>query len=162
MNRGAMLAGLVIVVAACAVAAWMSFGRPAPAPASPPAKADDPGAMARSSGLPPAPAAASAARGAEVFHVCSACHSIGRGGPDVDGPNLYGVVGAPIAERRPRYGYTQALRDVGGIWTEQRLDAWLTRPDAFAPGTAMHFVGLDDAKDRAAVIAYLATQGPKK
>ena len=106
------------------------------------------------------PRIADAGRGGTVFRTCAACHSVGRGGPDVDGPNLYGVVGAPVAGRRPRYGYTQALRDVGGIWTERRLDAWLTDPAAFAPGTAMHFAGLDDAGDRADVIAFLASQGP--
>ena len=101
-------------------------------------------------------------RGASVFQTCSACHTIGRGGADVDGPNLYGVVGARIAGRRPRYGYTQALRDVGGVWTAPRLDAWLTNPGAFAPGTAMHFPGLPDARDRTDVIAYLTAQGPSR
>lgn len=105
---------------------------------------------------------ADAARGGAVFRTCAACHSVGRGGPDVDGPNLYGVVGAPVAERRPRYGYTQALRDVGGTWSAQRLEAWLRDPAAFAPGTAMHFAGLADAQDRADVIAFLATQGPTR
>ncbi len=157
MRRGAMLAGVAVLAGTCAGAAWMGSGQLVPAPASRPAAPAHPGAIAQSSGPT---LVADAARGAEVFRICSACHSIGRGGPDVDGPNLYGVVGAPIAERRPRYGYTQALRDVGGIWTVRRLDAWLTNPVAFAPGTAMHFAGLDDAKDRAAVIAYLATQGP--
>lgn len=106
--------------------------------------------------------AADPARGASLFQTCSACHTIGRGGADVDGPNLYGVVGARIAGRRPRYGYTQALRDVGGVWTAPRLDAWLTSPAAFAPGTAMRFPGLPDARDRADVIAYLAAQGPSR
>ena len=108
------------------------------------------------------PRTADAARGADLFRTCAACHSVGRGGPDVDGPNLYGVVGAPVAERRPRYGYTQALRDVGGVWTAQRLDAWLQSPAAFAPGTAMAFAGLADPRDRADVIAFLATQGPAR
>ena len=108
------------------------------------------------------PRTADAGRGSTVFRTCAACHSVGRGGPDVDGPNLYGVVGAPVAGRRPRYGYTQALRDVSGIWTEGRLDSWLTDPAGFAPGTAMHFAGLDDAGDRADVIAFLASQGPAR
>ena len=108
------------------------------------------------------PRIADAGRGSTVFRTCAACHSVGRGGPDVDGPNLYGVVGAPVAGRRPRYGYTQALRDVGGVWTERRLDAWLTDPASFAPGTAMHFAGLEDTGDRADVIAFLASQGPAR
>ncbi|WP_245501250.1 c-type cytochrome [Lichenibacterium minor] len=113
-------------------------------------------------GRPDPGRSADAGRGATVFRACSACHTIGRGGADVDGPNLYGVVGARVAERRPRYGYTQALRDSGGTWTEARLDAWLTDPAAFAPGTAMHFPGLPDAGERADVIAYLGAQGPAR
>ena len=103
-------------------------------------------------------AVADPAQGARLFGSCAACHSIGRGGVDLDGPNLYGVVGSPVAGRRPRYAYSAALRRAGGLWTAERLDAWLTRPAAFAPGTNMAFAGLPDPKDRADVIAFLATQ----
>lgn len=103
---------------------------------------------------------AAAIRGGAVFRVCAACHSIEQGGPDLDGPNLWGVVGAPVAERRARYAYTQALRDVGGTWTRRRLDTWLKDPAAFAPGTSMLFPGLRSARDRADVIAFLAEHGP--
>jgi cytochrome c len=160
MQRRTLLACVALALGAC-VAVWL-IGSHRTVPAPPSAEVSPAGAVAPAGRATPVLAKADPARGAEVFRICSACHSIGRGGPDVDGPNLYGVVGAPIAERRPRYGYTQALRDIGGIWTEQRLDVWLTNPVAFAPGTAMHFAGLDDAKDRADVIAYLATQGPRK
>ncbi|MDX7951695.1 c-type cytochrome [Lichenihabitans sp. Uapishka_5] len=102
---------------------------------------------------------ADAGAGAHLFATCAACHSVGRGGVDLDGPNLYGVVGAPVAERRPRYNYSSALRRVGGLWTPARLDAWLTSPAAFAPGTNMPFEGWADGRDRADVIAFLAQQG---
>src|SRR5262249_1956196 len=39
------------------------------------------------------------------------------------------------------------------------LDAFLTSPAKFLPGTKMTFVGLKQAEDRAAVIAYLKTAG---
>lgn len=97
--------------------------------------------------------------GARLFGRCAACHSIGRGGVDLDGPNLYGVVGGKPAERRSRYAYSAALRRVGGTWSFDRLDAWLTNPAAFAPGTSMAFGGLSDPRDRADVIAFLASQG---
>lgn len=157
MKRSAVLA--VVAAAAIVPVAWMAglhgFG---PATTAPPLRGDAAAAGNTAGG----PGTADAARGAEVFRTCAACHSVGRGGPDVDGPNLYGVVDAPVAARRPRYGYTQALRDVGGVWSAQRLDAWLKDPAAFAPGTAMGFAGLADARDRAAVIAFLATQGPTR
>lgn len=102
---------------------------------------------------------ADVAAGATLFAACAACHSVGRGGADLDGPNLYGVVGGPVADRRPRYGYSAALRQTGGTWTFARLDAWLTKPAAFAPGTTMTYAGLADAQDRADVIAFLNQQG---
>jgi len=97
--------------------------------------------------------------GATVFAACTACHTIGAGATDTDGPNLYGVVGGPVAGRRERFAYTAALREVGGIWDAPKLDRWLTDPQRFVPGTKMAFAGLPDSKQRADVIAYLATQG---
>ncbi len=146
-----MRRGLVLAAGAAVAAAGAALLRPASAPPATVASATPAAGGAR---------VADASRGASVFGVCSACHTVGRGGADVDGPNLYGVVGSRVAGRRPRYGYTQALRDAGGAWTADRLSAWLTDPAAFAPGTAMHFAGLPDARDRADVIAFLATQGP--
>jgi cytochrome c len=43
-----------------------------------------------------------------------------------------------------------------GTWTKAALDAFLTSPEEFAPGTAMTFVGMPSAEERADVIAYLA------
>jgi cytochrome c len=37
------------------------------------------------------------------------------------------------------------------------MDAWLTDPAKFAPGTKMTFAGLSDAQERANIIAYLKT-----
>lgn len=123
-------------------------------------------------GSPPAPVAhgpaapiaerlrtADPAAGAVAFRACTACHTIGEGGPDTDGPNLFGVVGGPVAGRRERFAYTSALRAVGGVWDAAKLDAWLTDPQKLAPGTKMAFAGLPDPKQRADVIAYLAAQG---
>ncbi len=100
------------------------------------------------------------ADGKRVFQRCTACHTIGRDATDTDGPNLYGVMGGPIGERRPRFSYTAGLKALGGNWDATRMDRWLTNPRRMVPGTTMAFAGIPDPKDRAAVIAYLATQGP--
>jgi cytochrome c len=42
------------------------------------------------------------------------------------------------------------------VWTEPALDAFLRSLEESAPGTAMIFAGLPDAKERAALMAYLA------
>ena len=100
------------------------------------------------------------ARGERVFRRCTACHTIGRYAGDTDGPNLYGVMGGPIGERRPRFSYTAGLKALGGNWDAARMDRWLTNPRRMVPGTTMAFAGIPDAQDRADVIAYLAMQGP--
>ncbi|UPG74343.1 c-type cytochrome [Roseomonas gilardii subsp. gilardii] len=99
--------------------------------------------------------------GARLFRQCAACHTISRGAPDLNGPNLHGIVGAPVAGNRPRYGYTHALRAKGGNWSVERLDAWLKDPSGFAPGTRMVIRGLSDARARADLIAYLISQGDR-
>jgi cytochrome c len=98
---------------------------------------------------------ANTAAGASIFRQCAACHPMAAGAGDRNGPNLYGVVGKPIASISRRFGYTAALRDLGGTWTPERLDAWLKDPQQFAPGTRMATAGLSNGVDRADVIAFL-------
>lgn len=97
--------------------------------------------------------------GRAVFRQCAACHTINEGTGDRDGPNLHGVTRATVGRNSPRFGYTAALQSVGGTWTCERLDRWLTNPAAFARGTSMRFPGLRDGIDRADVIAYLYANG---
>ena len=101
---------------------------------------------------------ASVSAGERQFARCAATDRVARGAPDRNGPTLFGVMGAPVAQVSPRFGYTAALQRVGGRWTPERMDAWLTNPQAFAPGTSMGFAGLADPLDRADVIAYLQAQ----
>jgi cytochrome c len=104
-------------------------------------------------------ASASADRGAQVAKQCQACHNFQEGaGPKV-GPDLYAVVGRPVASV-PGFSYSAALKALGGSWTFDALNKWLTKPSADAPGTAMTFAGLSNAKQRADVIAYLDSLSP--
>ncbi len=104
-------------------------------------------------------ASASADRGAQVAKQCQACHNFQEGaGPKV-GPDLYAVVGRPVASV-PGFSYSAALKALGGTWTFDALNKWLTKPSADAPGTAMTFAGLSNAKQRADVIAYLDSLSP--
>jgi cytochrome c len=104
-------------------------------------------------------AAADAVHGSEVFKKCTACHTINQGGPNGIGPNLYATVGEPIAKGKNGFAFSDALKSVGGTWTFEALDAWLTSPRKFANGTKMTFAGLSDPQDRADVILYLNQQG---
>ena len=86
--------------------------------------------------------------------LCKVCHTFNKGGATLVGPDLYGVVGRKIASVEG-FNYTPALKAHEGDWTFDKLDAWLTNPAAFAPGTMMAFPGIPDTKKRADVIAYL-------
>ena len=97
------------------------------------------------------------AKGEAVFKKCTACHTIAAGGADGIGPNLHGVVGRPIGSGA--HAYSEALKGVGGTWSFEALNSWLTNPKKFAPGNKMTFAGLGKAEDRAAVMLYLNSQG---
>lgn len=99
-------------------------------------------------------ASADATKGASVFNKCKACHHVD--GTNATGPHLNGVVGRAVASV-DGFAYSDVLKKLGGDWTPDRLDEWLTKPAAFAPGTKMGFAGLDKVEDRANVIAYLAS-----
>ncbi len=88
--------------------------------------------------------------------VCAQCHSMNEGGKAIIGPNLYGVVGGPHAHMAG-FNYSDALKAKQGPWTFDELFAWLTKPDAYAPGTRMAFPGIKNEKLRLDVIAYLRT-----
>jgi cytochrome c len=102
-------------------------------------------------------ASASSEHGAQIVKQCEACHNFQEGQGAKVGPDLYGVVGRPIASA-PGFNYTAALKaKAGGKWDFDTLNTWLTKPSAFAPGTAMTFAGLSNEKQRADVIDYLDT-----
>jgi cytochrome c len=87
---------------------------------------------------------------------CGACHNFTKGGPAMVGPDLYDIVGAKIAGT-PGYSFSSALKKVGGDWDFAKLDAWLTNPQSFAPGTTMSYAGIAQPKMRANVVDYLRT-----
>lgn len=102
---------------------------------------------------------ADAAKGAEVFKKCAACHTVNQGGANGIGPNLWGTLGEGVAEGKGGFAFSDALKKTGGKWDFDKMNAWLTSPRKFAPGTKMTFAGLSKPEDRADVILYLNTQG---
>jgi cytochrome c len=103
---------------------------------------------------------ANVAAGATVAEKCKSCHNLDNGGPNLTGPNLYGVEG-----RKPGthagFAYSSAMTDFGAKhadWTYDELYQFLKGPQADIAGTKMTFVGLKKPEDRINVIAYLRTQ----
>ena len=99
-------------------------------------------------------ASTSAANGAKVFNKCLACHSIGKGGPNKIGPNIFGVLNRK-AGSVSGYKYSKAMVAFGKSWSVEEMDGFLTKPRDWVKNTKMSFVGLKNAKDRAAVILYM-------
>jgi cytochrome c len=98
-----------------------------------------------------------AAKGQKSFAKCASCHTVNAGGANGMGPNLAGVYGDSIGQGRGGFAFSDSLKGKGGKWDDASLDAWLTSPSTFAPGTKMTFAGLTDPQERANVIAYLKT-----
>src|SRR3546814_17646677 len=92
-----------------------------------------------------------------MFRRCVACHTVEKGGSNGIGPNLHGIVGAPVASK-PDFSYSGAMKAKGGVWDETALDAYLKAPMKDVPGTRMAFAGVIDATDRQALILYLEEQ----
>ena len=86
---------------------------------------------------------------------CVVCHSLEKGGQQRVAPNLWGIVGAPKA-RSKGYGYSIALAEASGTWTEQDLDRYLADPDKFLPGTKKT-IAIPAADERAKIAEWLGT-----
>jgi len=101
-------------------------------------------------------AKASVPQGEMVSRQCAACHNFMKGGPNMVGPNLWGIVGRPRASELG-YMYSDAMKMKGGTWTIDELNQFLTSPRGYIPGTKMTFAGLPRGNQRADVIDYLNT-----
>jgi cytochrome c len=98
-----------------------------------------------------------AAAGKGVFAPCSACHSVD--GSNGVGPSLQGVVGRK-AGSFAGFRYSRAMKNAGLTWDAASLDAYIADPQKAVPGNVMPFSGIADARQRADLIAYLATRQP--
>jgi cytochrome c2 len=79
--------------------------------------------------------------GGAYARYCAGCHTPAFGPPA--GPPLDGVIGRRIAGVEG-FAYSAGLKAKAGNWTEDRLNAFLADPEAFAPGTRMRLPSLDE------------------
>jgi cytochrome c len=103
-------------------------------------------------------ASADVAAGEAQFRACGSCHNDAPGAANKVGPNLWGIVGAPIGGNAS-FNYSGAMGSHGGTWTFDALNQFLESPSSYIAGTAMSYRGMRRAGDRANLIAYLNQQG---
>jgi cytochrome c len=89
---------------------------------------------------------------------CRICHTIEAGDPTPPGldhgPPLIGIVGQQVA-RDASFKYSDALREFGGDWTDDRLYSFVLRPMLTVPGTLMGHQLVRKPDEIADIIAYL-------
>ncbi len=102
---------------------------------------------------------ADAVKGANLAGKCKSCHTFGSGEANRTGPNLWGIVNAPVGHAAG-FAYSQANQDYKAThptWNDEALFSFLENPRAAMPGTKMQFAGLKKPEERADLIAYLKT-----
>ena len=153
MNRSALIALAGLGLASCgqggdSKSAAAAPSRPEPTPAE---------KAALLAALPAPYNAADLDNGRRVFARCRSCHTLTEGGPNMTGPNLYGVFGRE-AGGHPDYNYSAVVKAADFTWNAERLDHWLEKPRTYLKGTKMSFAGIPDPEDRRDVIAFLKVE----
>lgn len=100
-------------------------------------------------------ASANAENGPDAMKACKACHNWTNGGANKAGPNLWNIVGNGIGAVEG-FKYSKAFKEKSSeTWSYEALNAFLTKPKAFIPGTKMGFAGVKSDAKRADIIAYM-------
>ena len=95
--------------------------------------------------------AADLKHGEEVYSRCLACHALES---ERVGPRHCGVVGRR-AGAIAGFDYSKAMKNSRLVWNPKTLDRFIANPLKTVPGTTMTYAGVEDAKERADLIAYL-------
>jgi cytochrome c len=162
---GAGLATVLVILGARTIAAHVYQAEPAAKPGYKVAVAETADSGAAAPAMLPdwgvVLAKADVAAGQTTFAKCQACHNNAQGGPNMIGPNLYGVVGRPTASH-PGFAYSDGMKahaKDSPNWTYDQIFQFLNGPQNWVSGTKMSFAGIHDVQDRINVIAYLRSQG---
>lgn len=103
-----------------------------------------------------AQAGGNAAQGKTYFTRCAICHSNAKGAPNRIGPNLFGIVGRKAASMQGFF-YSGAMKHSNITWTDEKLEAYIAKPQAVVPGNRMAFAGVSSHQQVEDLVAYLKT-----
>lgn len=97
------------------------------------------------------PAPGDPARGEALYGRCQACHALAynRTGPMHCG--LFGRRAGSVVG----FTYSAAMVESRIVWDAASLDRFLADPTGVVPGTSMGYAGIDNAQERADLIAWL-------
>lgn len=94
--------------------------------------------------------------GAELARACMVCHTVTENAGNGIAPNLWEVIGRPIASV-PDFNYSERIMRREGTWTPQALNSFFLESKAFDQGSHRAFQSLARPADRAALISWLKT-----
>ncbi|MGI3902999.1 MAG: c-type cytochrome [Janthinobacterium lividum] len=158
---GGVLGTLLATMGLGLVAGWLyepaALGKPGydlPLAAAEGSGAGDAKGAAPAKPLPVLLASASVDKGASLAKACGACHNFEKGAGAKIGPPLWGVVDRPVGSI-PGFSYSEVIKGKGGEWTLDNINAFITSPKGYAPGTKMTYAGESDPQKRADIIDYL-------
>ena len=98
--------------------------------------------------------AAKPADGAALFkQQCATCHTTNASDPARQGPTLFNIVGRE-AGTIEGFRYSAGFATAKFKWDEQKLDEWLTNPQAMIPGAVMAY-RQPKTEIRMAIVSYL-------
>merc|ERR1712037_945797 len=86
----------------------------------------------------------SADAGAKIFKAkCATCHTCNEGGPNKQGPNLFGVIGRQSGQVAG-FKYTAANLNSGVIWSKQAMFDYLLNPKKVYQGDKHGLPGVQE------------------
>lgn len=95
--------------------------------------------------------------GAKIYKRCKACHTLDEDGKHKVGPNLWDIYGAKAGSKEG-FNYSKVMAASDVIWTDETMDAYMTKPSTFMKGNRMSFIGLKKQADRDAVQLYIKSK----
>jgi cytochrome c len=93
-------------------------------------------------------------KGQHSFNKCLPCHSIGPDAQNKIGPELNGLDGRHSGTVA-NFSYSDANKNSGLVWTEDKFKEYIKNPQAMIPGTKMIFAGIPNPQEISDLWAYV-------